>query len=186
MQNEHLLLARARALDQDALAEIHDTYYTPLFRYIAIRVSNREVAEDLTSEVFIRLLTALRDHTAPQKTLKGWLYAVASRVVSDHHRQRYRRPEVELTDTFMSDSEDPGEVVDAQLTWDNLQDALTDLTPEQQDVLALRFGQGLPIQEVAELIDKSEGAVKQLQARAVSALARKLGRSSGQGQGKSK
>ena len=186
MQNEHLLLARARAFDQDALAEIHDTFYTPIFRYIAIRVSNREVAEDLTSEVFVRLLTALRSHTAPQKTLKGWLYAVASRVVSDYHRQRYRRPEVELTDTFVSDIEDPGVVLDTQLTWDNLQDALTDLTPEQQDVLALRFGQGLPIQEVAALIDKSEGAVKQLQARAVAALARKLGRDGQKGQDKSR
>lgn len=193
VQDEHLLLARARAFDQDALAEIHDTYYTPLFRYIAIRVSNREVAEDLTSEVFVRLLSALRDHTAPQKTLKGWLYAVASRVVSDYHRQRYRRPEVELTDTYISHIEDPADAVDAQITWENLQHALTDLTPEQQDVLALRFGQGLPIQEVAQLIDKSEGAVKQLQARAVAALSRQLGRGSRQsgrdsqqGQGKSR
>ena len=179
MQDEHLLLARAQALDPEALTEIHDIYYTPIFRYIAMRVSNREVAEDLASEVFVRLLSALRDHTAPRKTLKGWLYAVASRVVSDYHRKQYRHREVELTESLVGDAVDPAEAADQQLTWENLQEALSDLTPDQQDVLALRFGQGLPIQEVADLVGKSEGAIKQLQARAVAALARKLGHKRG-------
>ena len=61
MQDELALLARARTLDADALAEVHDRYYAPIFRYVAFRVSDREVAEDLTREVFTRLLSALRD-----------------------------------------------------------------------------------------------------------------------------
>ena len=73
MPDEITLLARARALEDEALAEIHETYYEPIFRYIVFRVSNQQIAEDLTSEVFVRLLSALRDHTAPQNTLRGWL-----------------------------------------------------------------------------------------------------------------
>ena len=86
-EDELTLLARARQLDPDALGQIHETYYASIFRYISFRVGDRETAEDLTSEVFTRLLTALRDHRSPQNTLRGWLYGVAARVVSDHHRQ---------------------------------------------------------------------------------------------------
>ena len=92
VQDELTLLARARQLDPEALALIHETYYTSIFRYVAFRVGDHATAEDLTSEVFTRLLTALRDKNAPQNTLRGWLYGVAARVVSDHHRQDLPRP----------------------------------------------------------------------------------------------
>lgn len=174
MQDELALLARARTLDAEALTEVHDRYYTPIFRYVAFRVSDRDVAEDLTSEVFTRLLSALRDKHAPQNTLRGWLYGVAARVVSDYHRRHYRAPEVELDEALVSREAGPAEIVDQMLTHAELNQAMTELTDEQQHVLALRFGYGLPIQEVARTLGKTEGAIKQLQARAVAALARKL------------
>lgn len=174
MVDEQVLLARARQLDTEALALIHDTYYTPIFRYVAFRVSDRDVAEDLTSEVFTRLLTALRDRNAPQNTLRGWLYGVAARVVSDYHRKRYRAPEVELDESLISRDASPAEIVEQMMTHAELKDAMAQLTEEQQHVLGLRFGYDMPIQEVARALGKSEGAIKQLQARAVAALARKL------------
>jgi RNA polymerase sigma-70 factor (ECF subfamily) len=132
------------------------------------------VAEDLTSEVFTRLLSALRDKNAPQNTLRGWLYGVAARVVSDHHRRHYRAPEVELDEALMSRDAGPAEIVEKMLARADLKQAMTELTDEQQHVLALRFGYDMPIQEVARMLGKTEGAIKQLQARAVAALARKL------------
>ena len=174
MQDELTLLARARQLDPEALALIHDTYYTAIYRYIAFRVNERETAEDLASEVFTRLLTALRDRHAPQNTLRGWLYGVAARVVADHHRQRYRAPQVELDEDLLSDGHDPAAIIESQLTQEFLTDALQELTEEQRHVLSLRFGADMPIQDVAHTLGKTEGAVKQLQARAVAALARKL------------
>ena len=174
VQDEPTLLTRARKLDADALAEIHDTYYTPIFRYVAFRVGDREVAEDLTSEVFTRLLSALRDRTAPQNTLRGWLYGVAARVVSDHHRQSYRAVQVELDESITSREAGPAETVEARLTRADLKRAMAELTEEQQNVIALRFGYDMPIQEVARTMGKTEGAVKQLQARAIAALARKM------------
>lgn len=174
VHDELALLARARKLDQDALAEIHDTYYTPIFRYVAFRVSDRDVAEDLTSEVFTRLLSALRDKNAPQSTLRGWLYGVAARVVSDYHRKQYRVPEVELDEAIVSHERNPLEAVEALMTHEDLKHALQQLTEDQQHVLGLRFGYDMPIQEVARVLGKTEGAIKQLQARAIAALARKL------------
>lgn len=174
VQDEMTLLARARQLDPDALARIHDTYYTSVFRYVAFRVGDHATAEDLTSEVFTRLLTALRDKHAPQNTLRGWLYGVAARVVSDHHRKAYRTPQVELDEELVSADHDPADIVDRKLTQENVNRAMQDLTEEQRHVLSLRFGSDLPIQEVARTLGKSEGAIKQLQARAVAALARQL------------
>lgn len=174
VHDELALLARARKLDLDALAEIHDTYYTPIFRYIAFRVSDRDVAEDLTSEVFTRLLSALRDKNAPQNTLRGWLYGVAARVVSDYHRKQYRAPEVELNDTMVSPEHNPLEAVEALMAHEDLKQALQQLTEDQQHVLGLRFGYDMSVQEVARVLGKTEGAIKQLQARAIAALARKL------------
>jgi RNA polymerase sigma-70 factor, ECF subfamily len=174
VQDEFTLLARARQLDPEALGLIHETYYAPIFRYVSFRVGDRETAEDLTSEVFTRLLTALRDRHAPQNTLRGWLYGVAARVVSDHHRQAYRAPQTELDESLASDEHDPADIVEGKLTQESLQQAMTELTEEQRHVLSLRFGSNMPIQDVARTLGKTEGAIKQLQARAVAALARKL------------
>jgi RNA polymerase sigma-70 factor (ECF subfamily) len=174
VQDELALLARARKLDPDALAAIHDMFFAPIFRYVAFRVNDRHTAEDLTSEVFTRLLSALRDKNAPQNTLRGWLYGVASRVVSDYHRKHYRAPQVELNESIVSQEAGPAESVEALLTREDLKQAIAELTEEQQNVIALRFGYDMPIQEVARNMGKSEGAVKQLQARAIAALARKM------------
>ena len=174
MQDEVALLKRARQFDTDALAQIHDLYYAALFRYIAFRIGDRDLAEDLTSEVFTRFLSALRQRNAPETTLRGWLYGVAAHVVSDHLRKRYRTKQVELDETIVSGAAGPAELAELAATRADLRQAMTDLTEEQQHVIALRFGQELPIQEVARSIGKTEGAVKQLQARAIAALARKL------------
>jgi RNA polymerase sigma-70 factor (ECF subfamily) len=174
VQDEFLLLNRARALETEALEEIHDMYYVPIFRYISFRVNEHETAEDLTSEVFTRLLSALQDKTAPQKTIKGWLFSVASRVVKDFYRKKYRRKQVVLEESVPSLADGPAQRVESMITNENLRGAITALTEEQQEVIALRFGYEMSIREVAKTIGKSEGAVKMLQARAVAALSRKM------------
>lgn len=174
MQDEYLLLNRARALDPEALEEIHDTYYVPIFRYVSFRVNEHETAEDLTSEVFTRLLSALQDKTAPQKTIKGWLFSVASRVVKDFYRKKYRRKQVALEESVPSLADGPAQRVESMITNEKLREAITDLTEEQQEVIALRFGYEMSIREVAQTTGKSEGAVKMLQARAVAALSRTM------------
>jgi RNA polymerase sigma-70 factor (ECF subfamily) len=168
------LLTRARQFDTDTLGRIHDAYYGPIYRYIVFRVGDRETAEDLTSDVFERFLQALRARTAPQDTLRGWLFRVAANVVSDHHRRRYRAPQVELDEHVESRDAGPEGAVEERMAREDLRRAMRDLTEEQQHVIALRFGRELPIQDVARVLGKSEGAVKQLQARAIAALARKI------------
>lgn len=172
MQNEQQLLNGVRQLDPDVLTEVHDLYYPAIFRYIAFRVGSQETAEDLTSEVFTRLLSAIRDRSAPQNTLRGWLYGVASRVVADHHRQYYREEKLKSMRPDGNDPVDPSEIVSDKLKVADLAAALSKLTEDQQEVIALRFGYGMPIREAAQMMGKSEGAVKQLQAKAIASLNR--------------
>jgi RNA polymerase sigma-70 factor (ECF subfamily) len=174
VQDELTLLSRARALDKEALAQIHDTYYVPIFRFISFRVNDYQTAEDLASEVFIRLLSALRDRSAPQRTLRGWLFSVATIVVKDHFRQKYRSGQTQLNEGIPSHADSPDQVVEMILSQEKLHEAMSTLTEDQQNVIALRYGYGMAIRDVAESLGRSEGSVKMLQARAISALSDRL------------
>ncbi|WP_420642143.1 sigma-70 family RNA polymerase sigma factor [Candidatus Leptofilum sp.] len=174
MHDEIKLLNRVRALDQDALAEVHNKYYTSIYRYIAFRVNDSQTAEDLTSEVFLRLLSAVRDKSAPQKTLRGWLYGVASHVLKEHYRKKKRDSFTILHEDIPSAEQSLDQQIADIMQNENLQALMKSLTDDQQNVLALRFGFGMPIQEVAHTMGKSEGSVKMLQARAIAAISQRI------------
>lgn len=174
MQEELVLLNRARALDEDALTEIHQRYHSAIYRYISFRINDMQTVEDLTSEVFTRFLSALRDRHAPQNTIQGWLYGAASRVVKEQYRRQRRVQTTPLDESLPSGMAGPEQGVEQRMSIEQLRKALPLLTEEQQHVLALRFGQGMPISDVATLVNKSEGSVKMLQARAIAALTRHM------------
>ncbi len=165
------LLAGARKLDGRALAGIHDRYYPGVYRYLLYRTNDQHAAEDLTSEVFMRLLDSLHAGRAPD-SLRAWLFGVATHLAADHFRLQSRRPQVELSDEFPAPDSSPDAEVSAAMTTKAVRRALQKLTDEQQQVLALRFGEGRSVAATAALLQKSETAVKQLQFRAVAALRR--------------
>lgn len=173
MCNEKRLLTSARQLEPAALARIHDRYYEPIYRYAHYRTGDAQIAEDAASEVFVRLLDALQNGKAPRQSLRGWLFGTASHIVNDHFRRLYRSQTEDLdghSELPASADADPEHQLQVSLKHDQLRNALTHLTNDQQHVITLRFGQGMSHQEVAELLGKSEGAVKLLQFRALRAL----------------
>ena len=174
MQDELALLHRARAFDEEALTQIHDLYYGAIFRYISFRVGNVQTVEDLTSEVFTRFLRSLNERNAPRNTIKGWLFGTASRVVKEYYRRESRTRMAPLSETIAAEGIDIDDRLQANLDKEQLHQALTELTDEQQHVLAMRFGYGMAIRDVAKTMNKSEGSIKMLQARAIAALGRKL------------
>jgi RNA polymerase sigma-70 factor (ECF subfamily) len=172
VQDELLLLHRAKSLDQEALAQVHEQYYDAIYRYMAYRVNDLQTAEDLTSEVFIRFLHAIQQKNAPQNTIRGWLFGAASLILKEYYRRKKRDQLTELNDTLPGDWIQPTANLEAQESKKALRQAMADLTEEQQQVLALRFGYEMPIRDVAETMNKSEGSVKMLQLRAIAALTR--------------
>ncbi len=174
MQDELALLSRARAFDQEALGQIHDLYYDAIFRYVSFRVGNVQTVEDLTSEVFTRFLSSLSERNAPQNTIQGWLFGTASRVVKEYYRRASRAQLAPLNDTIAAKGINIDDKLQADLEKELLRKAVTELTDDQQHVLAMRFGYGMAIRDVAKTMNKSEAAIKMLQARAIASLGRKL------------
>jgi len=169
--DEQILLARARSLDPDALAELHERYYRMLYFYVLGRVGERAVAEDVTAEAFIRLLEAFHQGRGPERHLAAWLFRTADHLVADHHRARYRHPEVPLEEEWGSSREEEWEDVVLQ---ERVREALNHLTPDQRAVILMRFWMDLPLARIAQELGKSVGAVKLLQHRALAALAKRL------------
>jgi len=163
-----------RDLDPQAVSLIYSQYFPEVYRYVRFRLGDELLSEDVTSEVFLRLLKAVRERRGPRKNLHGWLISTAHHKVMDALRQKYRHPHETLTELISFDGHGPLEEVERRDTSAAMRKALLRLTGKQQHVLALRFGEGCSLEETAALMNKNVNAVKALQFRALSALQRIL------------
>jgi RNA polymerase sigma-70 factor (ECF subfamily) len=168
--NDNELLERAREFDTGALAEIYDCYAEPIYRYLYRYLGNAHLAEDLTSEVFLKLLRVLGTSRAPRDQLKGWLYRVAHNLAMDWFRQQAKGEALPLNEELVSDSASLTATIEERQDQDRLRQAICQLTPSQQQVILLRFGEGLKIKQVGQLMGKSEGSIKLVQYRALKRL----------------
>ena len=171
---ERALLERALAYDPAALGELYDRYAPRMYAYIYRRVSDAALAEDLTSELFVRVLKAIQSERAWRDSFVAWLYRIAHNLVVDAYRRR-PPPLVSLDDLPLeSDGDDPAEMVQGAADRGKLHVAIGLLTSDQQQVLALRFGEGLTAKETARIMKKTTGAVEAMQHRALASLRRIL------------
>jgi RNA polymerase sigma-70 factor (ECF subfamily) len=170
VEDDASLLERIKRHDQQALAEVHDRYFDQIYHYLSYRLHDSEVAADLTGEVFLALIQALKKGNPPKSSLTGWLYAVARNMAADHIKRQVTT--VPLIDDLVSDEPSLADQAHLAQLAPMLRQALHQLTDEQQHVITLRFGQGLSLAEAAEIMDKSVGAIKALQHRALASLAR--------------
>lgn len=175
MTDEHTDLDSLRSLDSQAVGAVYDRYFPEIYRYARYRLGDETLAEDLASEVFVRMLEATRSGGGPRENLRGWLIGTANHMVIDHLRNSYRRPVEPLSESLVSESPSPGEEMEQHEHNCSLHLCLVRLTNEQQHVLALRFGQGYSLEETAAVMKKNVNAVKALQYRALAALHREMG-----------
>jgi RNA polymerase sigma-70 factor (ECF subfamily) len=174
VNQDEILLNRARAFDEQALGEIYDAYFGRLYRYAYRFVGDVASAQDIAAETLRRLLEALRDGRAPNH-LGAWLYRVAYNLAMDQHRQRPAGGLVSLEpDLDQADETDTEIDSEHRLAQEKVRQALERLTPEQQNVVVLKFMEGYSNAEVGTLMNKPEGAIKSLQHRALAALKRAL------------
>lgn len=174
-REERTELDGLKNLNSQAIGAVYDRYFPDIYRYVYYRLHDEQVAEDITSDVFVRLLEAVQKRRGPQSNLKGWLFGTASNVVADYLRRAYRRPTEELTDTMPDLASSLTDEIDTRQQADAVQAAFGQLTPEQQNVLALRFGSGYSLEDTAALMKKNVNAIKALQFRALAALQRNVG-----------
>jgi len=170
--SEKALLESAAGFNEKALSELYDRYEARIYSYIYRRTGNETLAEDLTAQVFLKMLEAIRSDKAWHSSFSGWLYRIAHNAVIDYYRLRDRQQQVSLEDTLTTTASDHNPVVMAEdsLDAERLRTAISRLTEEQAEVITLRFLEGYNISEVAEMLDKTEGSIKALQYRAVTTL----------------
>jgi len=170
--SEKTLLEGAASFDERALGELYDRYEARIYSYIYRRTGNESLAEDLTAQVFLKMLEAIRSDKGWHSSFSGWLYRIAHNAVIDYYRQRDRQQQVSLEDTLTTTASDHNPVIMAEASLDSqrLRMAIGRLTEEQSEVITLRFLEGYSISEVAEMLDKTEGSIKALQYRAVTTL----------------
>ncbi len=177
MQNfdEQQALDGLRELNSHVIGVIYDRYFPEVYRYVRYRLTDEQVAEDVASDVFVRLLEASQKGRGPQSNLKAWLLSTTSHIVADHLRRSYRRPTETLPENLLDMASIPHDEFERREQTREFRKAYAELTPEQQDVLALRFGQGYSLEETASVLKKKINAVKALQFRALAALQRNIG-----------
>ncbi|GAB4569804.1 MAG: sigma-70 family RNA polymerase sigma factor [Anaerolineae bacterium] len=175
IETEDQLLARARQGDRHTITEIYNYYFEPIYQFVQLRVDDLQTAEDIVSEVFLKLIKTLQTRQAPRKSLRGWLFRVARNVLHDHYGKQRRLNTTALEEWLpLPDSHHPEaqflQAAEAQA----VREALRRLPDEQQEVLILRFGQRLTLQETADIMGRSVSAIKSLQFRATDNLRKQM------------
>lgn len=164
------LIHKAKKADPDVVVELYERYQLRVFRYLYYQIGDQQTAEDLTSEVFIRMINALHDYNQEKFSFQAWLFRIARNLSIDHFRRTNIRMDVRLDENQIATHDDPLDLVEQGLTSEQLGRALGRLSANQRDVVIMRFVNGMSIREVAEVMNKSQDSIKGLQRRALLAL----------------
>ena len=171
------LVELAQRGDAEAFGILYERYVDTVYRYVYVRVGSRQLAEDITSETFLRALRRMDSFSWQGRDIAAWFVTIARNLITDNAKSARFRFEVSTADMLDADprveAAPEGEVLD-RLRDERLLEAVKNLKPEQAECVVLRFLQGLTLAETAKVLGKSEGAVKQLQLRAVRSLQREL------------
>lgn len=163
------LVMRAKDGDEDAISELYNLHYAKVYSYIYRRVSDPELAEDLTADVFVRFLRSL-DKFEPRRPVLAWLYTVSGNIVIDMYRKRDKITFSALDIRLAAPQKDPANAVDQYFSAQTLHGAMRFLTDDQREVIFCKYVESKTNEETAVVLNKSIGAVKSLQHRALDTM----------------
>ncbi len=172
------IIQRAQRNDEEAYEQLYAMYADPLFRYLSFRCGNASLAEEALGELWLRLVQYLPSFRVPpsgaDQAFTAWMYTIARNLVVDMVRSS-KRDSAEIPVDWPALDQDLDTSIDRRDTMRALAAAVSQLTPEQREVILLRFQEDLTSSEVAVRVGRSESAVKALQHRAIGTLARLMG-----------
>lgn len=174
------LVDRAQQGDRAALEELYLIHFDRIYSYLHMTVGNRHDAEDLTTQTFLKMLESIGKFRWQSAPFSAWLFRIAHNLSMDHFRSRRRwQPEEEVPEP--RDSEEPSAEIEAMhaIGRQSMLDLIDTLSPEQQQVLTLKFVFNFPNADVAKILDKTEGAIKSLQHRALASLQKQIAKQPG-------
>jgi len=173
------LVARAQEGDRDALEELYLLHFDRIYSYLHVSVGNRHDAEDLTTQTFLKMLEKIGSFKWQSAPFSAWLFRIAHNLAMDHFRARRRwQPEEEVPEP-VGDAEVSAEFEAMQtIGRESMLQLIERLSPEQQQVLTLKFVFSFANADVATILGKTEGAIKSLQHRALASLQKQIQRES--------
>jgi RNA polymerase sigma-70 factor, ECF subfamily len=169
------LVERAQKGDRGALEELYLIHFDRIYSYLHVSVGNRHDAEDLTTQTFLKMLEAIGRFRFQSAPFSAWLFRIAHNLAMDHFRAARRwQPEEEVPE--QPGEEEPSAEAQAlqSIGRQSMLELIDDLSPEQQQVLTLKFVFNFPNADVATILGKTEGAVKSLQHRALVSLQKQI------------
>jgi RNA polymerase sigma-70 factor, ECF subfamily len=169
------LVERAQKGDRAALEELYLIHFDRIYSYLHVSVGNKHDAEDLTTQTFLKMLESIGRFRWQSAPFSAWLFRIAHNLAMDHFRSRRRwQPEAEVPEPV--DSEEPSAELEAMqsIGRESMRELIELLSPEQQQVLTLKFVFNFPNSDVAKILDKTEGAIKSLQHRALASLQKQI------------
>ncbi|HEX6269196.1 MAG TPA: sigma-70 family RNA polymerase sigma factor [Anaerolineales bacterium] len=175
LENERQLVLQAQAGSAEAFGQLYDAYMERIYRFIYFRVEDQQTAEDITSQVFLRAWNHLDRFRLGRTPYLAWLYTIAHNAVIDHYRTR--KVSTALEDVRLSQPDYAEAVennIDFAVEMGSIKSAMRTLTDDQQQVLTLKFIEGMSNDEIARHLGKREGAIRALQMRGLRALAKLL------------
>ena len=160
-----------------AFSALYEHYYDSIFRYVSFRTGNTAEAEDITAEVFVRMIESIHRFKWKGYPFSSWLFRIAHNLVVDFYRKKGRRRIVSLENAppIMEEGVvDADARMDLELTMGDVRKAMEDLTDLQREAITLRFAAGLSVAETAKAMGKKDNAVKALQHAGLKKLRRAL------------
>lgn len=171
--NETTLVRLAQQGDREMFSRLYEAYVSRIYRYVYFRVPEEALAEDITSQVFLKVWEKLDTYQAGHSPFMAWIYRIAHNTVIDYYRTRKAAISIEdAREVELSHYDDVDEKLDSQLQSQELRAALEGLTKDQQQVLLMKFVGGMSTTEIARKMRKQEGAVRALQMRGLQGLSK--------------
>lgn len=171
------LVERAQAGDRAALEELYLVHFDRIYSYLHMSLGNRHDAEDLTNQTFVKMIESIERFRWRKVPISAWLFRIAHNLAVDHFRAHRRwQPEEEPPQPPGAAARSAEDQALASIGRRSMLELIEDLSPDQQQVLTLKFGFNFSNGEAAAILGKTEGAVKSLQHRALAALHRRLAR----------
>ncbi len=169
------LVERAQAGDRSALEELYLLHFDRIYSYLHVTVGNKHDAEDLTTQTFLKMLESIGKFRWQSAPFSAWLFRIAHNLSMDHFRASRRwQPEEEVPEPPADESTSAEMGALESIGQKSMLALIEDLSPEQQQVLTLKFVFNFPNGEVATILGKTEGAIKSLQHRALASLQKQL------------
>ena len=169
------LVGRAQGGDRDALEELYLLHFDRIYSYLHMTVGNRHDAEDLTTQTFLKMLESIGRFRWRSAPFSAWLFRIAHNLAMDHFRARKRwQPEEEVPEPPGSEEPSAEMLAMHSIGRQSMMELIETLSPEQQQVLTLKFVFNFSNGEAATILGKTEGAIKSLQHRALASLQKQL------------